>query len=269
MNTQNYINEGKFRKVYFETAKEISNFITPELQEKIAIHNHWWSVQNTNFETYFNYSYFRYKHIVKHLELDKTILDIGWFFWVVDVTLAKLWFNVTITEKYEYYSDWFENLKNYIENSWVKILDMDCVSDADIKKEKQYDNVLCLALIEHLPNSPKILLNNIKDFLKKWWNWFIESPNIAYLPNRIKFLFWKTILPDITVIDKSKIPFIWHHHEYSQDELKNILNIYWFKNIILTFYNYSIKETFINRILSKLIFLTKNTKEVILVKFTK
>lgn len=233
----------EFVKIYQETFLDIKSRITRDDLISLSEHNYLWHPDQFNMVGYLEKSVLRYRKAFRYiLDFKGTshpkILDVGGFFGVFPVTLKKLGYNVAMTEKYEYYKHNFGEVKKYIEENGVKIYDADPVSE-QVNLNEKFDIVTCLALLEHLPDSPKQLFENFRANLNDGGGLLIEVPNIAYYPKRKAFLKGQTPLVHIQGIFNSKPPFIGHHHEYTIEELKWLLERGGFPVERLETYNYS------------------------------
>ena len=80
-----------------------------------------------------------------------------------------------------------------------------------------------MAIIEHLANSPRPLLENARGLLEPEGRVVVEAPNIAYWPKRYGLLRGRSPHPPMRQIFDSEPPFTGHHHEYTQGELREVM----------------------------------------------
>jgi len=267
------INKKEFKKTYFKCLEEILAIrpIDESFKKIVAIHDY--DYQNFDFFYYLKQSWIRAWEVYKLLP-DNTskkkikILDIGSFLGNFALCLKRLGYDVTIAETYDYYKNAFDELKLFLENEGLKVLNLDftAILPKENFKEK-YDVILCLAVLEHLGESPQQLMSNIRGFLNQDGVVLIEVPNIVYWPNRIKLLIGKSILPSIKSIYISEFPFMGHHHEYTIKEIKLLAQISGFKIKHITCYNYSV-NSLLETILNLPILFFNSYKEIIMVKLT-
>lgn len=251
----NYQENGieQFNKVYFQTFREIEKYLTKDTLVHISKHCYSWHPDQFDMKNYLRLSYKRFglsfKYIEQNYSKKDNILDIGGFWGVFPVTLKRMGYNISITEKYEYYADHFDKVMNFIERNGVKIYDCDPVEEEF--NQDSFRLITCLALLEHLPHSPAKLMRNIWNALAPNGGCIIEVPNIACLSKRIDMVQGKTVLPHIQTVMKSAVPFIGHHHEYTVDELRFLCKESGFTIKDMVGHNYSQKnEGFISRIIT-------------------
>jgi SAM-dependent methyltransferase len=150
------------------------------------------------------------------------ILDIGCFIPYVSLTLARLGYEVSVIDKYDFYGAAFKSaMQSLCSRYEVLLLDSDIIQDnLDIGT---YDEVLCLAVIEHLNGSPRRLLRKIAGLMARDGTLEIEIPNICEITKRIRFLFGRSPLPDYSDYFESDYPFIGHNREMTIHEVKYML----------------------------------------------
>lgn len=238
------ISKEGFKNIYDSALDETLKIVKldREFREELALHN--WAFLEFDFKDYLEKSWIRYYYAYKMIheknpDSNLHILDVGGFFGVFALTLNKIGYVVSISEKYSFYGKKFDKLRGFIESNNVEVLDFDFVSDTLSSDHKEYDVITCMAMIEHIAHSPKILMNNIKKSLKKGGILILDVPNIAFWGNRLKLLIGRNILPKIEVIYKSKIPFTGHHHEYTIDELRSLAELTDLKLDKLFTFNYA------------------------------
>jgi SAM-dependent methyltransferase len=153
----------------------------------------------------------RYRFVLSHLLplLPKggSVLDLGARPGVVPLAMRLTGANVTVADKWEYYGGWEPpaddaprpragtrtGLKQRFEKHGVTVLDLDLTRDKLPFHDNQFDMVLLLAVIEHLPIPPKRILEELRRVLKPGGVFALEVPNIAALRNRVGLLFGRSV----------------------------------------------------------------------------
>jgi hypothetical protein len=100
-----------------------------------------------------------------------------------------------------------------------------------------------MAMLEHLPSSPKALLDNISRCLDDRSILIVEVPNIAYWPNRLRALRGQSIHQAFDLYYASEPPWIGHHREYTVEEVRDLLTWSGFEIRTLDVHNYSLTLT--------------------------
>jgi 2-polyprenyl-3-methyl-5-hydroxy-6-metoxy-1,4-benzoquinol methylase len=268
------IDKKEFKKIYYKCLEDILAIrpIDEALKDILAVHDY--DFKNFDFFYYLKQSWIRawevYKLLPDNANSKKIkILDIGSFFGNFALCFKRLGYDVTVAEVYDYYKNAFDKLKIFLENEGLRVLDLDftTILPKESFKEK-YDVILCLAVLEHLGESPQQLMSNIRNFLNQDGEALIEVPNIAYWSNRIKLLIGKSILPSIESIYISEFPFMGHRHEYTIREMKLLAQLSGFKIKHIACYNYS-ADSLLGTILRLPILFFSSCKEIIMVKLEK
>lgn len=231
----------EFEKVYLDVVESVLEHYTPEMQQEMSQHCVDWGPDVYDFSVYLRSSaeryYIAYKEIYKSGA--KTVCEVGGFWGVFPITLARFDFKVCMTEALKYYSSAFDDLFIYIRTQNVEIIDYDPFQEEASTLNKEFDAISLIAVLEHYPHSHAFLMSNIRTMLKSDGLFFVEVPNIAYWPKRWGFLFGKSPLVSMTCKYRSKIPFIGHHHEFTYEDLIELLKLANFQPKEPYFINYS------------------------------
>jgi len=248
-------NKKQFQKIYYQSVDDIFQHWTSDMQAEISRHCYPWREGVMDFKGYLTASETRYQVAYKSLcepgDFD-SLCDIGGFYGVFPLTLARLGHTVTMTEALKYYSYSFDPLFTFLQESGVNIINYDPFDEAPPPLET-FDVVTVLAVLEHYPHSLQRFMANVMKMLKNYGEIYIEVPNIAYWPKRKALLQGITPLVHISEIYYSANPFIGHHHEFTMDELKVLAKISGLDVLKSNYFNYSFRGPVINRVYSNLL----------------
>ena len=86
-------------------------------------------------------------------------------------------------------------------------------------KAEEYDAVLFMSAIEHVPHTPRFALEAINRVLKPGGVLVLDTPNLGYAYNRRKFASGGTVFPPIEFQFETEAPFFGHHREYLPREV--------------------------------------------------
>jgi len=89
--------------------------------------------------------------------------------------------------------------------------------------QKKYDAVFCMGVIEHVPHSPKGLLQSLTSVLRPGGCLLIDTPNLLYLYNRERLVRGQSVFAPIEDQFNADPPFEGHHREYTSDEVQWML----------------------------------------------
>jgi len=247
VSVENWIQKelSRFDAVYRETASEVERFVTREAMIQLASHCLGWHPDHYDMFTYLKNSIIRYRQAYRYMlrhygNRRVSCLDVGGFWGIFPAVLSKMGYAAALTEKYEYYAEGFDGIRDYLQRVGVAIYDVDPVLET-ISSPQRFELISCMALLEHLPHSPKMLFQNFRELLIPEGGLILEVPNLAYWYKRQAMLRGKTVLTHIEFIYHSKVPFIGHHHEYTRDELEWVLEVAGFAPLWFDTHNYSLR----------------------------
>jgi SAM-dependent methyltransferase len=164
---------------------------------------------------------------------------VGGFFGAFPLALARLGFDVTLSEKYAYYYGAFDDLRRFLVAEGVDVWDEDLTEPLDSSPARSFNVITCLALIEHLPSSPRALMENLSRLLRDNGVLVLEVPNIAYWPKRLQALLGQSIHPPLRDVFDAAVPFTGHHREYTASELRQLVEWSGFTVVDEAAYNYT------------------------------
>jgi 2-polyprenyl-3-methyl-5-hydroxy-6-metoxy-1,4-benzoquinol methylase len=238
------IGRDRFRAAYRQACREVLAMITPERQEVLAAHNLGLHPDHTDLRTYLEASERRYVRIVERFDAlsgsrSPTCLDVGGFLGALPLALRRCGLQVTLVEEYGYYHGAFDELRDFLNGEGVDIWAADFTEPLQPPPDRQYSLVTNLAMLEHLPSSPKPLLENLRTMIEPRGLLFVDVPNIAFWPNRLHLLRGKSIHQPFELMYDSAAPFLGHHREYTREELAKALSLSGFRVLSIEAFNYS------------------------------
>jgi len=167
------------------------------------------------------------------------MLDYGSYFGNFALMFARAGFSVDAADQYRAYEHAFDGPLRLLGGAGVRLLDFDDVGSDLAALGPQYDVVLCMGVIEHIPSSPRPLLDTLNRVLADGGLLVIDTPNLVHLYNRQKFARGESVLPDIQARYETGLPFEGHHHEYTIPELVWLLHRIGHHRISIEAFNYS------------------------------
>lgn len=231
----------KFSAIYDQSCDAVLAHYTPVMQEEMSRHCVDWAPGKFDFSVYLRYSaeryYYAYCEIVESGA--KTLCDVGGFWGVFPITMKRLGFAVSMTEALKYYSSSFDDLFAEVRRQGVEIIDFDPFEQDVAALGRTFDALTLMAVLEHYPHSHAFVMKNMRDLLSPDGVLYIEAPNIAYLPKRIGLLRGRSPLVAIESKYHSKVPYIGHHHEFTMDHLRTLVDLSGFTVGNEFYYNYS------------------------------
>ncbi len=169
------------------------------------------------------------------------LLDIGSYFGNFPLMFARAGYEAQALDSYDGYGESLSPAVNILKSEGVGILDFrETGYNLEEIPDDTYDAVSLMGVIEHIPHTPRLLLEGITRVLKPGGVLLIDTPNIAYIYNRQKLSKGVSPLASIESQFESTIPFEGHHREYTADEMVWMLKRVGHVDIKVTMYNYSL-----------------------------
>lgn len=236
-----------FRAAYRRSVADVLPYVTRERQAVIARHNLGLHPDRYSVEVYLERSELRYLRVVDELNRRHPgsgqpirTLDVGGFLGAFPLALARAGARATLAEEYGYYYGAFDELRDYLEREGVEVWAADFTQPLSGAPTHQYDLVTNMAMLEHLPSSPRQLMDNLRACLAAEGTLVLEVPNIAYWPNRLRALRGESLHQAFDLYYASEPPFMGHHREYTVQELRELLAWSGFAVCSLQTFNYSL-----------------------------
>lgn len=235
----------RFRAAYREAVDDVLPFLGEERLHAIGRHNPGWGPGRHDVPGYLRASEVRYvEALATFLGSGRTLdglaaLDVGGFMGAFPLALLRVGVAVTLTERYDYYGGAFDDLRAYLVGEGVAVLDLDMTMQVDLPGDTRFGLVSCMALLEHLANSPRTLMENMCAALEPDGQLLVEVPNLAYWPKRLALLGGATIHPPLADVYQSEEPFTGHHREYTEADLRGLLALSGLELRELVTFNYT------------------------------
>jgi len=169
------------------------------------------------------------------------ILDLGSYFGNFALMFAGLGYRTDALDSYQEYGATMKADTLAMRRSGINVLDFKEVGLelAGIPSDS-YDAVACMGVIEHVPHTPRPLLQAVYRVLKPDGVLVLDTPNLAYLYNRQKVQRGESIFCPIELQFETEIPFEGHHREYVPREVSWMLDRVGFDVVCLETFNYSL-----------------------------
>lgn len=237
-----------FRREYRRAVDDLLPLFTRDRLAVLGRHNPGWGA-SLDVEAYLRASEARYLHALRMAEAVSpgssggTILDIGGFMGTFPLALARMGADlVAISEKYSYYYGAFDEVRDRLVAEGVRVWDKDLTKPLDPLPPERFGLVTAMAIIEHLADSPKPLLENARSVLADGGRVLVEAPSIAYWPKRWGLLRGRSPHPSLRDVFESEPPFTGHHREYTPDELRQVMEWSGFRIDAAESFNYTPRD---------------------------
>jgi 2-polyprenyl-3-methyl-5-hydroxy-6-metoxy-1,4-benzoquinol methylase len=176
------------------------------------------------FRTFFRQSTIRVYHLVDLLrELGVTggsVLEVGSLCGQFALALAHLGFRVTVVDRYRDYGSAYAGYTAHLRAAGVEVIETGADDEvAAIAGLGQFDTVMCMAVIEHIPHTPREFLRSLAAHTRPGGVLALDSPNLARYWNRRRLADGLSIHQAVADQFYGAIPWGGHHREYTADEM--------------------------------------------------
>jgi 2-polyprenyl-3-methyl-5-hydroxy-6-metoxy-1,4-benzoquinol methylase len=176
-----------------------------------------------------------------HVPRGARILDVGAYFGNFALMFRDAGYEIDAVDSYAAYGGAFAHTSRLFAESGVRRLDFDDVGlDLRGMPPAGYDAVMCMGVIEHVPHTPRLLLEAVDRVLTPGGLFLMDTPNLAYIYNRQKLARGESIFCPISAQFHTEIPFEGHHREYTIGEIEWMTERIGHEKVSLETFNYSL-----------------------------
>ena len=148
---------------------------------------------------------------------------------------------MTVIDRFDNFGKGIDVYKNEMQKIGIKIIESTIDNEYEIIKNlPKFDSVISMAVIEHVPHTPKYFLEAIISKIKKNGLIALDTPNINRYWNRKAFDEGRSSHQKIENQFYSKIPYEGHHREYTLEEMEWMLKQLNIKDIKTKMFDYNI-----------------------------
>jgi 2-polyprenyl-3-methyl-5-hydroxy-6-metoxy-1,4-benzoquinol methylase len=167
------------------------------------------------------------------------VLDVGSYFGNFALMCQMAGCEVEAVDSYEDYGNCFDGVLDVLRRAGV-VVHRQNGFDLDALPESVYDAVICAGVIEHIPHTPRLLLETLRARLRRGGLLVLDTPNVAYLYNRQRLMRGESIFYPLAAQYETQVPFEGHHREYTVAEVQWMFERLQLENISIDTFNYSI-----------------------------
>ena len=213
----------------------------------LARHSPGLNADQWQWQTYLRCSVARMVHVVAALRARGVtggrVLDVGAYFGNFSLLFARLGFTVDAVDAFGSYAPALDGPTAVLRAAGVRLLDFaDVGRELEQIAEAQYDVVLCTGVIEHIPHTPRYLLEALDRVLRAGGALVLDTPNLVHIYNRQKLARGESVFADMRAQYYTARPFEGHHREYTMAELVWMLEQLGHTDLRVEAFNYSIYE---------------------------
>ena len=168
------------------------------------------------------------------------VLDYGAYFGNFALMMRAGGFAVDALDAFDTYRPSLDPILDLLHRDGINTIDFGAVGrDLSGMADQQYDVVLCMGVIEHIPHTPRLLLESLVRVLKLGGVLIMDTPNLAQLPNRQRLAKGEPVMTPIAIQFHATIPFEGHHREYTAAEMSWMLQEAGLELLAVDLFNYS------------------------------
>lgn len=169
------------------------------------------------------------------------VLDLGAYFGNFSLALQRFGFRVEALDAYASYRGALDGVRALLEREGIGVLDLEAAGwQLENIPAGSYEMVVCAGVIEHIPHTPRLLLEAINRVLTPGGTLLLDTPNLAYLYTREKLARGESIFPSISAQYETELPFEGHHREYTVSEIEWMLSHIGHELLAVETFNYSL-----------------------------
>lgn len=169
------------------------------------------------------------------------VLDYGSYFGNFGLACQSMGFRVEAVDSYREYGEALAPWLALQREAGIVTRDfLDTGYDLASLGRGTYDAIICAGVIEHIPHTPRPLLETLTSALKPGGVLVLDTPNLAYLYKRLALLEGQSIFAPISQQYFTEVPFEGHHREYTCDELEWLLKAAGHDIVSMETFNYSV-----------------------------
>jgi 2-polyprenyl-3-methyl-5-hydroxy-6-metoxy-1,4-benzoquinol methylase len=175
-----------------------------------------------------------------HAPAGGRVLDFGSYFGNFALALQGGGFRVDAVDSYAAYGASLSGCVNLMREAGIAVHDF---GDGDATLDGlagQFDAVVCAGVVEHIPHTPRLLLERLTMLLKPGGVLVMDTPNLAYLYHRLALLDGRSIFAPLAGQYHTELPFEGHHREYTIAEVKWMLEAAGHEVLSIDTFNYSV-----------------------------
>ena len=172
-----------------------------------------------------------------------TVLEVGAWFGTFALALRRIGYDVTACDRYASYGKAFESHIALMRDAGIRVLSTSRESElGEIGALHSFDVVFAGAVVEHVPHTPRHLLETLFSVTRPGGLLALDTPNVARYWNRRALADGQTIFQPIAEQFRCEPPWEGHHREYVADELEWMLEEIGCDDLGVEFFDYNMLQ---------------------------
>ena len=171
------------------------------------------------------------------------VLEVGSWLGSFSLALHRLGYDVVACDRYSNYGNAFDSNVELMRAEGIRLVSTNRGSELDqIAALGQFDFVVAGAVIEHVPHTPRHLLETLYGAVRPGGLLLIDTPNLARYWNRRTLERGETIFQPVEDQFLSDPPWEGHHREYTAKELRWMLEHIGCEEVDVEFLDYNMLQ---------------------------
>ncbi len=197
------------------------------------------------YKTYLKQSIIRVYHLVKSLHkfgvTGGKLLEVGSLLGNFAASLSKLGFDVTVIDRYAEMGDPFQVFVKDLRMKDIRVLETKNDDEyKDIARLEMFDIVIAMAVIEHIPHTPKGFLESLVNKIKPGGLLALDTPNLTRYWHRVNINNDLTVFQNLDKHFNTSIPYGGHHREFTGKELVWMMEEIGCSDVLLKRFDYNL-----------------------------
>jgi 2-polyprenyl-3-methyl-5-hydroxy-6-metoxy-1,4-benzoquinol methylase len=199
------------------------------------------------FSAYLRQSTIRVYHLIEQLRAlgptSGSVLEIGSLFGQFALPLQRLGYDVTVVDRYRAYHGALAGYTDCLRKAGIHVAETYRTDEtAVIDTLGRFDAVICMAVIEHIPHTPRELVRMLASHVRPGGVLALDTPNIARYWNRRRLEEGLSIHQSLENQFFSDIPYEGHHREYTAAEMAWMLEQVGCHDVRTTLFDYNLLQ---------------------------
>lgn len=175
----------------------------------------------------------------RHVGRGGAVLDFGSYFGNFALAIAGAGYRVTAADAYRHYAPALDRCVALMGGDGITVQEAGESARGLAELSGRFDAVVCAGVLEHIPHTPRLLLENVSSMLRPGGVLIVDTPNLAYLYHRLALMEGRSIFTPIERQFYTELPFEGHHREYTVGELEWMLRETGHEVLSVETFNYS------------------------------
>jgi 2-polyprenyl-3-methyl-5-hydroxy-6-metoxy-1,4-benzoquinol methylase len=168
------------------------------------------------------------------------VLDFGSYFGNFSLALRAAGYRVEAIDSYDAYGSALAGCVAMMRERGIAVHDFGPDGVTLEALAGRYDAVICAGVVEHIPHTPRHLLDRLTTLLAPGGVLVMDTPNLAYLYHRLALLEGRSIFAPLPGQYYTELPFEGHHREYTVSEVEWMLKAAGHDVLSIETFNYSV-----------------------------